>query len=258
MIDPALQDGFARDIVLMKYVGLNPIVVHGGGPQIDSTLKMLGIQTKRVEGLRVTDDKTMEVVEMVLCGKVNQEIVSLISRQGGRPVGLSGMDDAFLKADKVTGMKGRNGEVLDIGRVGRISDVRPHLLEELIASGFIPVIAPLGVGPDGRSFNVNADTTAGRIAAAMNAEKLILMTDTEGVLDGDGNLIHSLSLQEINRLRDKGVISGGMIPKVECAMDALSGGVNKCHIIDGRISHAVLLEIFTDKGIGTEIVRGEM
>jgi len=258
MIDPTLQEGFARDIVLMKYVGLNPIVVHGGGPQIDSTLKELGIQSKRVEGLRITDDKTMEVVEMVLCGKVNQEIVSLISGQGGRPVGLSGMDDAFLRAEKLTAMKTDTGEALDVGRVGRICDVRPHLLEELISSDFIPVIAPLGVGPDGRALNVNADTTAGRIAASMRAEKLILMTDTEGVMGEDGKLIHSLSLREINSLRDKGVISGGMIPKVECAMDALSGGVNKCHIIDGRIRHAVLLEIFTDRGIGTEIVKGEM
>jgi acetylglutamate kinase len=255
MATEELRTSFARDVVLMKYVGLNPIVVHGGGPQIDSMLKVMNIQSDRVEGLRVTDDKTMEVVEMVLSGKINKEIVSLISGQGGRAIGLSGIDDGFLKADKVPPKKTPSGAIVDLGRVGTITQVRPDLLRKLISSDFIPVIASLAVGPDGRSLNVNADSVAGSIAAAMGAEKLVLMTDTEGVVDSNATLIHSLKAADIARLRNDGVIKGGMIPKVECALDALRGGVNKCHIIDGRMRHAVLLEIFTDKGIGTEIVK---
>jgi len=252
MIDPALADSFARDIVLMKYVGLNPIVVHGGGPQIDETLERLGIKSERIDGLRVTDDATMEVVEMVLSGKVNQSIVSLIGRHGGRAVGLSGVDDSFLVAEKIPG-RNKQGEPIDIGRVGDIIQVRGELLERLISSTFIPVIAPLAIDREGRSLNVNADTVAGSIAGALNAEKLVLMTDTEGVCDKNKQLIPELTRAEIEELRAQGVISGGMIPKVECALRALSEGARKCHIIDGRIQHAVLLEIFTDTGIGTEI-----
>jgi len=255
MIDPDLRDSFARDVVLMKYVGLHPVVVHGGGPQIDRTLKQLGIDSRKVDGLRVTDEKTMEVVEMVLGGRVNKEIVSLIGGQGGRTVGLSGVDDGFLRAEKMPPVKTADGELVDIGRVGRITEVRTEMLEKLVDSEFIPVIATLAVGPDGKTLNVNADTAAGRIAAAMKAEKLVLMTDREGVVDAGGRLIDSLCAEEIEGLLQEGVISGGMIPKVQSALDAIDAGVRKCHVIDGRIRHAVLLEIFTDKGIGTEILR---
>jgi acetylglutamate kinase len=257
MADQALRTSFARDVVLMKYVGLHPVVVHGGGPQIDRVLKDMKIRSQRIQGLRVTDDQTMQIVEMVLSGRVNKEIVSLINSQGGRAIGISGVDDAFLKANKAPKKKTESGQWVDLGRVGVIREVRPELLHELIASDFIPVIASLAVGPDGRSLNVNADTTAGSIAVAMGAEKLVLMTDTEGVVDRDGKLINSLTAKEIARLRKSGVINGGMIPKVECALEALKGGVSKCHIIDGRMRHAVLLEIFTDRGIGTEIVQGK-
>jgi len=252
MVDASLADGFARDIVLMKYVGLNPIVVHGGGPQIDETLTRLNIKSDRIDGLRVTDDATMEVVEMVLSGKVNQSIVSLIGRHGGRAVGLSGVDDSFLVGEKIPG-RNKQGEPVDIGRVGDIIQVRTEVLNTLVSSTFIPVIAPLAIDRDGRTLNVNADTVAGSIAGAMNAEKLVLMTDTQGVCDKDMKLIPELTRSEIEDLRAQGVISGGMIPKVECALRALSEGARKCHIIDGRIQHAVLLEIFTDTGIGTEI-----
>lgn len=252
MVDASLADGFARDIVLMKYVGLNPIVVHGGGPQIDETLNRLNIKSDRIDGLRVTDDATMEVVEMVLSGKVNQSIVSLIGRHGGRAVGLSGVDDSFLIGEKIPG-RNKQGEPVDIGRVGDIIQVRAEVLHTLVSSTFIPVIAPLAIDRDGRTLNVNADTVAGSIAGAMNAEKLVLMTDTQGVCDKDMKLIPELTRSEIEELRAQGVISGGMIPKVECALRALSEGARKCHIIDGRIQHAVLLEIFTDTGIGTEI-----
>lgn len=255
MIDPQLRDSFARDVVLMKYVGLHPVIVHGGGPQIDRTLKQLGISSRKVNGLRVTDEKTMEVVEMVLGGRVNKEIASLIGGQGGRTVGLSGVDDGFLRAEKMHGVRTADGLLVDVGRVGRITEVRTEMLQKLVDSDFIPVIATLAVGPDGRTLNVNADTAAGRIAAAMKAEKLVLMTDREGVVDVGGRLIDSLCAEEIEGLLRDGVISGGMIPKVECALDALGAGVRKCHVIDGRIRHAVLLEIFTDKGIGTEILR---
>ncbi|MBN1655724.1 MAG: acetylglutamate kinase [Deltaproteobacteria bacterium] len=257
MVSEELRDSFARDVVLMKYVGLNPVVVHGGGPQIDRVLEELKIPSERVQGLRVTDDRTMEVVEMVLCGKINKEIVSLIGAQGGRAIGLSGLDDAFIKAEKVPKRETESGEWVDLGRVGAIKEVRPELLKKLIKNDFIPVIASLAIGPDGRSLNLNADTTAGSIATAMRAEKLVLMTDTAGVVDGDAKLIDSLTASEIARLRQEGVIKGGMIPKVECALDALKGGVNKCHIIDGRMRHAILLEIFTDRGIGTEIIHGK-
>ena len=256
MIDPKLRDSFARDVVLLKFVGLHPVVVHGGGPQIDRTLRQLGIESRKVDGLRVTDEKTMEVVEMVLSGRVNKEIVSLIGGQGGRTLGLSGVDDGFLRAERMQPLQTSNGETVDIGRVGRITEVRTGMLTKLLDSDFIPVIATLALGPDGKTLNINADTAAGKIAEAMKAEKLVLMTDREGVVDPQGRLIDSLSAEEIEKLLREGVINGGMIPKVKCALDAIGAGVNKCHIIDGRIRHAVLLEIFTDRGIGTEILKG--
>jgi acetylglutamate kinase len=254
MTDPALREGFARDVVLLKYVGINPVVVHGGGPQIDEQLKRLGIESQRVDGLRITDDATMQVVEMVLGGTINKEIVALIGRQGGRAVGLSGVDDQLLLADKQPKVQTRSGALVDIGRVGQIRSVRPQVVESLVNAGVIPVIAPLGIDESGKSLNLNADTAAGAIAAAMKAEKLLLMTDTPGVRGADGKLIQSLDDVESARLRKEGVIDGGMIPKVECALEAIARGVRKCHIFDGREQHAILLEIFTDAGIGTEIV----
>ena len=253
MVDDALRDSFARDITLMRYVGLNPIVVHGGGPQIDASLKALGVESERIEGLRVTDDRTMEVVEMVLGGKVNQEIVSLICTHGGRAVGLSGKDDSFLLADRVARMRTRSGKEIDPGRVGAVREVFPRIVEQLIEGGFIPVIAPLAVDEDGRSLNVNADTVAGAVAVAVGAQKLVLMTDTEGIRGAGGDVVSSLAKREAEALIDGGVIEGGMIPKVRCGLDALAGGVGKVHVIDGRTKHACLLEVFTDQGIGTEI-----
>ncbi|HJL46597.1 MAG TPA: acetylglutamate kinase, partial [Polyangiaceae bacterium LLY-WYZ-15_(1-7)] len=248
MVDPALRDSFARDLVLMKYVGLNPVVVHGGGPQIDQTLKELGVVSERLEGLRVTDDRTMKVVEMVLGGQVNQEIVSLIGNHGGRAVGLTGRDDAFLRATKVAEMRTKSGKLVDPGRVGAIRHVNPDVVTRLVESGFIPVIAPVAVDAEGRSLNVNADTVAGKVAEALKARKLVLMTDIEGVKDERGEVLSSLSSAEIEALKAREVIQGGMIPKVQCALDALAGGVTKAHVIDGRTKHAVLLEIFTDRG----------
>ena len=255
MVDPALRDGFARDMVLMKYVGLNPVVVHGGGPQIDETLKSMGVVSERLDGLRVTDDKTMEVVEMVLGAKVNQAIVSLISGHGGRPVGLTGRDDGFLRGTRVQQMKTKTGKLVDPGRVGAITAVNTQLVQTLVDGGFIPVIAPIASDAEGNALNVNADTVAGKVAEALGARKLVLMTDIDGVRGADGEVISSLSAAEIERLESEGVIQGGMIPKVRCALDAISGGVQKAHILDGRVRHAALLEIFTDHGIGTEITR---
>lgn len=255
MVDPALRESFARDIVLMKYVGLNPVVVHGGGPQIDETLGRMGVTSERVDGLRITDEATMEIVEMVLGAKVNKEIVSLIGKNGGRAVGLTGRDDAFLKAKKVESMRTKGGESVDPGRVGTIEEVNPEVLLRLITGGFIPVVAPVALDAEGRALNVNADTVAGAVAQALGAQKLVLMTDIDGVRGAAGEVLSSLSPTQIQELREAGVIAGGMIPKVECALDAVRGGVNKTHIIDGRTKHAVLLEIFTDRGIGTEITR---
>lgn len=253
MIDPALRDSFARDVTLMKLVGLQPIVVHGGGPQIDETLASLGVVSERIDGLRVTDERTMDVVEMVLGGRVNQEIVTLINNHGGRAVGLSGKDDAFLRGERVLQMRTKSGRVVDPGRVGRIVEVKTRILEHLVAGAFIPVVAPVAVDAEGRSLNVNADTVAGAIAAATKAEKLVLMTDIAGVRDESGDVASSMSADHVRKLIDDGVISGGMIPKVQCALDAIAVGVKKCHVIDGRTQHAALLELFTDKGIGTEI-----
>ncbi len=254
MVDPALRDSFARDVVLMKYVGLHPVVVHGGGPQIDEKLRALGVESERADGLRVTDERTMEVVEMVLGGTVNQEIVSLICRHGGRAVGLTGKDDGFLRAERIDRMETRSGKLVDPGRVGRVHHVSPDVVRRLVDGGFIPVIAPVAVDGEGRSLNVNADTVAGKVAEALPARKLVLMTDTPGVRDASGEVVSSLGRGAIERLESDGVIEGGMIPKVRCALEALAAGVRKAHIIDGRVQHAVLLEIFTDEGVGTEIV----
>ncbi len=254
MIDPALRDSFARDVTLMKLIGIHPIVVHGGGPQIDAMLAQMGVVSERIDGLRVTDDKTMDVVEMVLGGRVGSEIVALMCRAGAHAVGLTGKADAFLRAEKIPRMKTKAGREVDPGRVGRIVEVKTRVLDQLVAGGFIPVIAPIAVDADGRALNVNADTVAGAIAAATKAEKLLLMTDIEGVRGSDGKIASSISQGDVRALIDAGVISGGMIPKVQCALDAISAGVGKCHVVDGRVQHAALLEIFTDQGIGTEIV----
>jgi len=255
MVDPELRDGFARDVVLMKYVGLHPVIVHGGGPQIDDVLESMGVTSERLHGLRVTDDHTMEVVEMVLGGKINQEIVSRIAGHGGRAVGLTGKDDAFLRAEKVDKMKTKSGKWVDPGRVGTVTQVNPEIVRRLVDDGFIPVIAPVAVDSEGRSLNVNADTVAGKVAEALHARKFVILTDIEGVRGADGEVVSSLSSREIDAMKLDGVIQGGMVPKVECALHALSGGVRKAHIIDGRVQHSVLLEIFTDRGIGTEITR---
>lgn len=255
MVDADLRASFARDVVLMKYVGLHPIVVHGGGPQIDEMLKALGVVSERLDGLRVTDEHTMEVVEMVLGGKINQQIVSLIASHGGRAVGLTGKDDAFLRATKIDKMKTKSGNWVDPGRVGNVTQVNPDVVRRLVDDGFIPVIAPIAVDADGNALNVNADTVAGKVAEALQARKFVLLTDIEGVRGKNGEVLSSLSASDIDAMKRDGVIQGGMIPKVDCALSALAGGVRKAHIIDGRVRHAVLLEIFTDKGIGTEITR---
>lgn len=240
-----LKREFARDMVLLKYVGVHPVVVHGGGPMIGKLLKDLAIPTRFVDGLRVTDEKTLEVVEMVLSGSVNKEIVKNINDMGGRAIGLSGKDGRLLVAKQV--------EQTEIGYVGEVVDVNIGIIKAISRAGYIPVIAPLADGVDGHFYNVNADTAAGSVAKALGAEKFILLTDVEGVLDQTGGLISLLNTSDIERLLDQKVISGGMIPKVSCCVDALSGGVREAHIIDGRIPHAILLEVFTDSGIGTEI-----
>jgi len=253
MIDPELQRTFARDIVMMRLVGIQVVVVHGGGPQIDKELAALGVVSERIDGLRVTDERTMEVVEMVLGGRVNHSIVALINNQGGRAVGLNGHDDCFVRARKIPEMRTKAGRMVDPGRVGAVTHVRDDLIRSLVNMGYIPVIAPVAVDEEGRSLNVNADTVAGAVSHALNAAKLVLMTDIEGVKGADGNLISSLTVQDVERLKAEGVIAGGMIPKVDCALDALRAGTSKVHIIDGRLRHAVLLEVFTDQGVGTEI-----
>jgi acetylglutamate kinase len=257
MIDEDLKQGFAQDIVLLKYVGLHPVIVHGGGPQIDQVLKRMNVQSIRVAGMRVTDAETMDVVEMVLGGKLNKEIVSLINRHGGRAVGLTGKDAGLILASKMCVVRQEEGkppETLDLGFVGEVEAINRDLLEVLKQGNFIPVIAPIGVGRDGQTYNINADLVAGRVAAALEAEKLILLTDVEGVLDKEGRMISSIRSGEVERLKAEGMISGGMLPKLDCCVQALAGGARKAHIVDGRQPHAVLLEIFTDRGIGTEIV----
>jgi acetylglutamate kinase len=243
MANDELKESFAQDVVLLKYVGMNPVIVHGGGPQINSMLETMGVQSSFVRGMRVTDEQTMRVVEMVLVGSTNKEIVGLMNRHGGRAVGLSGKDGEML----VDGQ--------DIGLVGEVVGVNAKVIETLDGGDFIPVIAPVGVGLDGATYNINADLVAGKVAAALHAEKLILLTDVAGIKDKDGNLISTMASEEATQLIGTGVISAGMIPKVECCIDALTGGVAKTHIIDGRVKHAVLLEIFTTEGVGTEVVR---
>jgi acetylglutamate kinase len=258
MVSETLKDNFARDIVMMKYVGINPVVVHGGGPQIGETLKALNIQSKFVDGQRVTDQATINVVEMVLGGKVNKEIVSLIHRHGGNAVGITGKDGGLLNAVRHRKIKKSaetdRPEIIDLGLVGEITEVNPSILETLDMDGFIPVIAPIARGREDETLNINADFVAEKIASALQAEKLILMTDTEGVLGKKGSLLPELTRAQAKKLiRDK-VIKDGMLPKVNCCLDALKAGVAKTHIIDGRIKHAVLLEIFTEEGVGTQIV----
>ena len=258
MINEELKHNFALDILLMKYVGINPIIVHGGGPQIGELLKRLDIETRFVDGLRVTDKETMDIIEMVLMGKVNKEIVNLINKNGGCAVGLSGKDGQLIIARKMKYIRPRNNqppEIIDIGLVGEIVKVNPEILETLTRDGFIPVIAPIGADEEGNTYNINADTVAGRIASAIKARKLILLTDTKGVLDKDGKLISTLRIDEAKRLISDGTITGGMIPKIRCCIDALENGVKKAHIIDGREKHAILLEVFTKGGVGTEIVK---
>ena len=250
MRDEGLKKSFALDIILMQYVGLVSIVVHGGGPQIGRILEKMGIKSSFHKGMRVTDSETMEVVEMVLVGKVNKEIVGLINQHGGKSVGLCGKDGWLIRAKKLSS----SPKAKDMGMVGQVESINPSILKTLKNKHFIPVIAPVGVGIHGETYNINADLVAGKIASAIKAKKLILLTDVEGINDDRGKLIPSLNIGEAQYMIDKGSISGGMIPKVKCCIEALKEGVEKTHIIDGRIEHAILLEIFTDRGIGTEIV----
>ena len=259
MVDETLKNNFARDIVLMKLVGLNPIVVHGGGPQIGDLLSRLQIPTRFVDGMRVTDAQTMDVVEMVLGGSVNQDIVAIINRNGGRAVGITGKDGDLIRARKLKLQQGAPelaaSEIIDIGHVGEVEKINAEILNTLISENFIPVIAPIGVGKDGESYNINADLVAGHVARTLNAEKLILLTNTPGILDSSGETLAGLSSAEVTQLIDDGVINEGMLPKTQCALDALADGVASVQIIDGTVPHALLLEIFTDAGCGTKITR---
>ena len=258
MADENLKEMFAMNIVMMKYIGINPVIIHGGGPQISTLLTKLGKDSKFIKGMRVTDEETMDIVEMVLTGKINKQIVGLINSHGGRAVGLSGKDGNIIEAEKylLSDEKAKNTppEIIDIGMVGKVRKINAGLITSLIKDGFIPVIAPTGAGDKGETYNINADVVAGEIAAALGAEKLVLLTDVEGILDKKGRLIHSINAAEVSELIEDGTIDGGMYPKVKCCLKALRGGVGKTHIIDGRLDHAVLLEIFTDRGIGTEVV----
>ena len=257
MIEESLSHSFALDIILLSYVGIRPVVVHGGGPQIGRMMEKLGKQSTFIDGLRVTDKETMDIAEMVLTGDINKDIVSHINVNGGRAVGLSGKDGNLLMARKMLKKdKADPSKTVDIGFVGEITSVNPTIINALDANQFIPVIAPIGFGENGETYNINADTAAGAIAGALKAEKLILLTDVEGVKDTKGNLLSTLTETEVQRLIAAGDITGGMIPKVTCCCKALDEGVAKAHIIDGRVEHAVLLEIFTDIGIGTQIVQG--
>ena len=257
MVDETLKEDFARDITLMKFVGLHPVVVHGGGPQIGSVLDKMGISSHFIDGMRVTDEPTMDVVEMVLVGKVNKEIVAQISQQGGKAVGLSGKDGGLILSRKLHLVRPQREdkppEIIDMGMVGEVAAVKPEIIRTLEGGGFIPVIAPVGVGELGETYNINADWVASKIAVALNAMKLILLTDVEGVMGQGGALISSMKAKAVQKLLEEGTVSGGMIPKIQCALEALQRGVKRVHIIDGRKRHAVLLELFTDKGIGTEV-----
>lgn len=257
MVDAQLKESFARDIVLMKLVGINPVVVHGGGPQIGKLLERLGKSSEFIQGMRVTDSETMDVVEMVLGGLVNKDIVNLINQHSGRAVGLTGKDGGLIRARKLQLRKEAPelaaSEIIDIGYVGEVEAIDASVVDMLVNGGFIPVIAPIGIGSDGRSYNINADLVAGKMAEVLQAEKLILLTNTVGLLDKDGALLTGLSAARVAELEADGTIHGGMLPKIHCALDAVSAGVNSSHIIDGRVQHAVLLELFTDEGVGTLI-----
>ena len=254
MLDEQLKQGFARDIVLMKLVGMNPVVVHGGGPQIGRRLEQLGKISQFIDGMRVTDDETMEVVEMVLGGLVNKEIVNLINGQGGAAVGLTGKDGGLIQAKKlVTGKASDQTDPIDLGYVGEVNAIDTSVIDMLVRGNFIPVVAPIGVGGDGHSYNINADLVAGKLSEAMAAEKLIMLTNTEGLLDKNGDLLSRLDTAKVRAKVEDGTIYGGMLPKIRCALEALVGGVNAVHIIDGRLEHSVLLEIFTANGVGTLI-----
>jgi len=259
MVDEQLKSGFARDIVLMRLVGINPVVVHGGGPQIGQVLEKIGKESRFVDGMRVTDSETMDVVEMVLGGLVNKDIVNLIARHGGRAVGLTGKDGDLIRARKLT--ISRNSpeldapEIIDIGHVGEVTSIDASIVDMMVAGGFIPIIAPIGVGEDGHSYNINADLVAGCLAEVLGAEKLILLTNTEGLLDKQGKLLTGLTSGEVDALVADGTVHGGMLPKIRCALSAVKSGVRSAHIIDGRVEHAVLVELFTDEGVGT-LIRG--
>jgi len=256
MTEDKLKKGFAHDVVLLKLVGMNPVVVHGGGPQIDDLLKQLGRKGEFVQGMRVTDAETMDVVEMVLGGQVNKEIVNLINQHGGRAVGLTGTDGGLIRAKKMLVRGNGDGdEKIDIGQVGEVDSIDPEIVHQLHTNNFIPVIAPLGVGKKGETYNINADLVAGKMAEILKAEKLVVLTNTPGVLDKNGNLLTGLSAKKIDELFADGTISGGMLPKISSALDAVKNGVNTCHIIDGRVEHALLLEVLTDEGVGTLIRR---
>ena len=257
MTEPALQKSFAHDVVLLKLVGMNPVVVHGGGPQIEALLNRIGKKGEFVQGMRVTDAETMDVVEMVLGGAVNKDIVTLINQAGGKAVGLTGQDGAFIHAKKLLLTdKDRPQQMLDIGQVGEIDAIDPTVIFALEQGGFIPVVAPIGVGANGESFNINADLVAGKLAEILKAEKLVLLTNTPGVLDKDGKLLTGLTAKRIDELFADGTLSGGMLPKISSALDAARSGVKSVHIIDGRVAHALLLEILTDQGVGT-LIRGK-
>lgn len=254
MTDPYLKECFASDVVLLKLVGMNPVVVHGGGPQINYLLDRLGKKGEFIQGMRVTDDETMDIVEMVLGGQVNKEIVNLINRKGGKAVGLTGQDGNFIHAQKMlVPNKDKPSEMIDIGQVGEITAIDPSLINFLDKGDFIPVIAPIGVGPDGETYNINADVVAGKLAEILGAEKLILLTNTPGVLDKSGTLLTGLTPKQIDDLVEDGTLSGGMLPKISSALDAARSGVKSVHIIDGRVEHALLLEVLTDEGVGTLI-----
>tara|TARA_B100000405_G_scaffold279836_1_gene223397 strand:- start:304 stop:1209 length:906 start_codon:yes stop_codon:yes gene_type:complete len=259
MVDEDLKNGFARDVVLMKLVGMNPVVVHGGGPQIGNLLERIGKESQFIDGMRVTDSETMDVVEMVLGGLVNKDIVRLINLQGGSAVGLTGKDGDLIHARKMTVTRKTPDldapEIIDLGHVGEVVSVRTSVIDMLVSGDFIPVIAPIGVGQDGHSYNINADLVAGAVAMKLQAEKLILLTNTPGLLDGDGNVMSGMDAREVEDLIEQGIIHGGMLPKIRTALDAVQSGVETAHIIDGRVAHAVLLEIFTNEGVGTLIRR---
>lgn len=262
MVDEDLKTNFSKDMSLLKTIGVNPVVVHGGGPQINEVLKSMGITSTFIKGMRYTDDATMDVVEMVLGGKVNKDVVSRINLEGGRAVGLSGKDAGLILAEKMTIYHQEDAskppEIIDPGMVGDVSRVNPEIIHTLTGQGFIPIIAPVGVGSKGETYNINADVVAAKIASALNAERLILVTDVDGVLDSDKNLISSVNESQAREMIQDNRISGGMIPKVECGLSALNAGVKKAHIINGKIAHAVLLELFTDSGIGTQLFAGDI